>query len=37
MSKIYNPNDLVLLNEYKAFEGRQKRFRFGYEKNSFFL
>lgn len=35
MAKIYNPNDLVLLNEYKAFEDKKKKFRFGYDKIRF--
>lgn len=36
MAKTYNPNDLILLNEYKAFEdAKKKKFRLIYDKIRF--
>lgn len=32
MTKTYNPNDLILLKEYKAFEEANKRFRNTFNK-----
>ena len=35
MTKTYNPNDLILLKEYKAFEENKKRFRSTFNKLRF--